>query len=89
MVLFGLGGLFYGKAAQLPTSCSISLTFAVAVLLINAIAILSEDRFLARSTNLPPITLQHSLTSPYISLIPTYPRIADTHSYIVSVTGPD
>lgn len=27
----------------------------VSVLLINAIAILSEDRFLARSTSLPPV----------------------------------
>jgi uncharacterized integral membrane protein len=50
MLFFGLGGLFYSETAVLRVLPITVLTIAVAVLLINAIAILSEDRFLARST---------------------------------------
>jgi hypothetical protein len=49
MLFFGLGGLFYSETPVLHVLPIIVLTLAVAVLLINAIAILSEDRFLARS----------------------------------------
>ncbi len=62
MLFFGLGGLFYGKSVfgSLPQPL---LTLAVSVLLVNAIAILSEDRFLARSE------LEHFLQSKSSSVL--------------------
>lgn len=56
MLFFGLGGLFYGQPSPLrPSNASRSDDEAdpntVSILLTNAIAILSEDRFLARSTH--------------------------------------
>lgn len=50
MMLFGLGNLFYGKPGHSPDELLPKLTvFAVSILLVNAVAVLSEDRFLARS----------------------------------------
>ena len=56
-LFFGLGGLFYGEQSveeergELKPQRDLTdqSTALVSVLLVNAIAILSEDRFLARS----------------------------------------
>lgn len=56
MFFFNLGGLFYGmqsNATRRTRNAQANMcTLTVSVLLVNAIAILSEDRFLARSTHL-------------------------------------
>ncbi|KAL2005624.1 hypothetical protein VTN00DRAFT_10117 [Thermoascus crustaceus] len=52
MLLFGLGRLVYGALTPVPHHHPFWLTYlsarAVIVLIINSIAVLSEDRFLAR-----------------------------------------
>lgn len=49
-MLFGLGNLFYGKPSPVPSfQTRANPPSSVSILLVNAIAILSEDRFLARS----------------------------------------
>ncbi|KAK5002314.1 Protein transport protein yos1 [Elasticomyces elasticus] len=49
MFFFGLGGLVYGKSLNHRTrSDSVLTRNPVSLLLVNAVAILSEDRFLAR-----------------------------------------
>ena len=56
MMLFGLGNLFYGTLSPFPPSDPLPSTpkkltsSSVSILLVNAVAVLSEDRFLARST---------------------------------------
>lgn len=61
---FGFGGLIYSRSRESPTSSQATALHAkvksqraeadsantVVVLLLNAVAILSEDRFLAQST---------------------------------------
>lgn len=48
MLFFSFGGLVYGNSACLLTGSQLTES-VVSVLLVNAIAVLSEDRFLARS----------------------------------------
>jgi hypothetical protein len=58
MMLFGLGNLFYGISVprcRLPLRLANAVLRKVSILLVNAIAILSEDRFLARSAYLPAV----------------------------------
>jgi hypothetical protein len=64
MFFFGLGGLFYGNYLMRLNGSAHKAdryAFPVSVLLVNAIAILSEDRFLARSTHLLVIYRYSSL----------------------------
>lgn len=49
MMLFGLGNLFYGNSHISDPDLIHQLIHTVSILLVNAVAILSEDRFLARS----------------------------------------
>jgi hypothetical protein len=85
MFFFGLGGLFYGTSPKptIPEFRSTNIP-TVAVLLINGIAILSEDRFLARSTYLPTKpnrTQSHTMRSSsprsqiYHTTIDSYPPL--------------
>lgn len=62
MFLFGLGKLVYGECVY-PLVLPQPLTRAVVILIINAIAILSEDRFLARSSFLSPLNIIFSQSS--------------------------
>lgn len=55
MFFFGLGKLFYGMLIVILILQLILISYLpVIVLIINAIAVLSEDRFLARGMSLLP-----------------------------------
>lgn len=60
MFLFGLGKLVYGMSIAILLFDRRLMLLPVVVLIINAIAVLSEDRFLARSTSLPCLPVARS-----------------------------
>ena len=66
MFYFGLGNLFYGESCHTaPTGREhpglTRFLLAVSILLVNAVAVLSEDRFLARSTHSQNLRMTHKL----------------------------